>query len=195
MPVKLANATREQRDELAGSHSVTSSGRASSGSGTVRPSAFAVLTAVVRSDQSWWGGSVAAWEYHHEPLAPFATAVPADEPDRRHCGLPRSPGQQSLCGAVRRTIADPAGLERARWRPEISHRRDIEGHGRKSVRPRYPGARHAALATAAVACAGAAGVHGRSQLRRLRSFGARPRPRTRPRGDGGGFGPRRHRIS
>src|SRR5258708_12084532 len=59
------------------------------------------------------GGSVAAWEYHHEPLAPFATAVPADEPDRRNCGLPRSPGQQSLCAAVLRTIADPPGLERA----------------------------------------------------------------------------------
>src|SRR5262245_52973320 len=39
----------EQRDELAASHSITSSARPSSGSGTVRPRALAVLTLMISS--------------------------------------------------------------------------------------------------------------------------------------------------
>src|SRR6476619_8538843 len=40
----------EQRDELATPHSITSSARASSVSGTVRPSAFAVLRLMINSN-------------------------------------------------------------------------------------------------------------------------------------------------
>src|SRR5262249_40633923 len=40
----------EQRDELAALHSITSSARASSGDGMVRPSAFAVIKFTIRSN-------------------------------------------------------------------------------------------------------------------------------------------------
>ena len=55
MPSPASRRAAEQRDDLAAFHSITSSARASSAGGTSRPSAFAVLRFITRSN--WVGCS------------------------------------------------------------------------------------------------------------------------------------------
>ena len=124
--------------------------------------------------------------------APFAPASVARELARRHRGVRRTVRFARICGPVRGRSADAAGLGQRGRRPEVPHRRHLEGDRRKGLCTRHPGSRHAALAAATGACARSARDQGRPPLCRLRSVGPCLRSRARPRRDG--FGPQARRA-